>query len=48
MSIEEKAHEQEKKTANEAKKLSKFFELTVTIKIFGYTVIQWVFPPKKD
>lgn len=31
-----------------AKKLAGFFEIDLTIKIFGHVIYEWHFPPKKS
>lgn len=32
----------------EAKKVSKFFKIEITISIFGHVLIHWVYPPQND
>ena len=36
------------KFQNEAKKLSKWFKIEVTISIFGHVLIHWVYPPQTN
>lgn len=41
----------EKAKANlikEAKKLNKYLQIEVSIKLFDQTIFQWIYPPKKE
>lgn len=38
----------EKEMVLRAKKLSKWFEIDLTIKIFGVVVFQWHYPPQEN
>lgn len=42
------SQENKEKIIASAKESSKFFEVEISIKIFGHVIFHWVFPPQKN
>lgn len=38
----------EKHLVTEAKKLNKYLEIEVTIRMFGNIIFNWIYPPRKE